>query len=61
MKVWIVLRDWEEDIEEYGTHHNNEFQGVFATEKLAKEFIEKQPNQNWERNNFAAHEWEVRE
>lgn len=23
MEVWIVLRDWEEDIDEYGTHHND--------------------------------------
>lgn len=55
-KVWIVLRDWEEDIEEYGTHHNNEFCGVFATQELAEAYITLQPNRNWETNNFRATE-----
>ena len=59
MLVWVVLRDWEEDIEEYGTHHNDEFCGVFLTEELANEYIEKQPNRNWEKNNFVASRCEV--
>lgn len=59
MIVWVVLRDWEEDIEEYGTHHNDEFCGVFLTEELANNFIKKQPNQNWERNSFVARQTEV--
>ena len=59
MQVWVVWRDWEEDIEEYGTHHNDEFHGVFLTEELANAYIEKQPDRNWERNNFTVNKCNV--
>lgn len=59
MEVWIVVRDWSEEIEEYDTHHNDEFQGVFATQEAANKYIETVPNRNWETNNYRAHPYTV--
>jgi hypothetical protein len=43
MKVWVLLRDTEEDINggEYSTYHNDELLGVFATKFLAEQAANK--------------------
>lgn len=37
-RIWIVYHEWDEDIEEYGTHHTD-LHAIFSTEELAKAYV----------------------
>lgn len=44
MDIWIVLHTYYEEIEEYGSWHNDEFVSVHRSEEAAQAVVRSQTN-----------------